>query len=92
MAASAADQSTLANLSRVSTASPPDMVNKSRLDIRDTRGVQSTSDNNDTQELSIGVSSRTFQDSDARNNALNDEERPVFMNRRKEYPNISQSK
>lgn len=95
MAASAADQSAPVNLSRVSSASPPDMANKSRLDILDARVVQSTSDKErDAQELSTDAPTRISQESDARSNkfAQNDDGRMVCANRKEEFLNISKSK
>ena len=95
MAASAADQITPANLPRVSSASPPDMANKSRLVILDARVVQSTPDKKrDAQELSTDAPTRISQELDARSNkfAQNDDGRMVYANRKKEFPNISKSK
>ncbi|KAH0332849.1 hypothetical protein KCU81_g10036, partial [Aureobasidium melanogenum] len=95
MAASAADQSTPANLSRDMTASPPDMADISRLDILDARVVQSTSDKQrDAQELSTDAPTRISQDLDALSNkfAQKDDGRMAYANRKKESLNISKSK
>lgn len=94
MVAPTVDQSTPGNLSCVSSAGSTCVANEPRPDTMDVRSVHSTSDNNKIQELDMRASTRTSQNPDDRSNkfARKDKGRLVRVDRKKEFPNISESK